>query len=90
MVWSVPQLPDVGNDFISTYEYNQMTNIRVSSLMTVSRKRWDVELLYDVFCTKDADLIKRMPIHITDSMDLWYWLLDEKGDFTVKSCYRWV
>ncbi|XP_074359672.1 uncharacterized protein LOC141699722 [Apium graveolens] len=90
MVWDVPWLPDVENGFISTLEHDQRTNVKVSNLMVAGEKRWDAELLYDVFCSRDAELIRRIPIPMGDNADSWYWMLDDKGVFTVKSCYRWI
>lgn len=90
MVWKVPWLPDERNGFISTDEYNQLENIKVSHLMSVDDKSWDIELLNDLFCARDIELIRRTPIPMRESRDSWYWLLDEKGDFTVKSSYRWL
>ena len=83
MVWDVPWLPDVENGFVSPLEHDQTTNIKVSNLMVAGEKRWDVELLYDVFCSRDAELIRRIPIPMVNKADSWYWMLDDKGVFTV-------
>lgn len=37
---------------------------------------------------RDKELIQRIPISIRCREDSWYWLMEEKGNFTVKSCYR--
>ena len=89
MVWKVPWLPDDSHGFIATDEYPQLKNIKVSSLMSAD-KRWDVDLLNDLFCDRDVDLITRIPIPLRDTRDSWYWLLVEKGEFTVRSSYRWL
>lgn len=56
--------------------------------MVTRENMWDVDVLDDVFETRDVELIQRIPIQITDKIDSWYWLFDEKGEFTVRSCYR--
>ena len=89
MVWKVPWLPDDSHGFIATDEYPQLKNIKVSSLMSAD-KSWDVDLLNDLFCDRDVDLITRIPIPLRDTRDSWYWLLVEKGEFTVRSSYRWL
>lgn len=33
-------------------------------------------------------MIKNIPIPIVPRYDSWFWLLDDTGKFTVKSCYR--
>lgn len=88
MVWSVPWLPDEENGYVSTTAYSQLNSARVSNLMMVGERRWDTELIDDVFNERDGELIKRIPLSIHVDADSWYWLLDEKGQFTVKSCYR--
>lgn len=42
------------------------------------------------FQNRDAELIKQIPLPINDTVDSWFWLLDEKGDYTFKSGYRWL
>lgn len=46
-------------------------------------------MIDDVFNNRDVAIIKRVPIPINDTQDNWFWVLDDKGDFTVKSAYRW-
>lgn len=48
----------------------------------------DDEILKDIFNERDVDLIKKIPVPVLDRQDSWFWLLDDKGIFTVKSCYR--
>ncbi|XP_017217366.2 uncharacterized protein LOC108194940 [Daucus carota subsp. sativus] len=51
-------------------------------------RKWDIEVIDDLFDDRDSALIKRTPLSIHVNIDSWYWLLDGKGDFTVRSCYR--
>lgn len=48
------------------------------------RKKWDI-------CNeRDRNLIKQIPLSSTLVNDEWMWLPDDKGCFTVKSCYRLI
>lgn len=47
-------------------------------------------MIADVFNRRDAELIKTVPLPLQENRDSWFWLLDDKGAFTVKSCYRWL
>lgn len=85
-VWNMPWLPDRSNGFINTPAYNQIRDIKVSSLMVSGERRWDMEVLNDLFEERDVKLIKCIPIPIVNKADSWFWLLDGKGEFSVRSC----
>lgn len=34
------------------------------------------------------NLIRKIPLPMRDRNDSWFWILDDKGCFTIKSCYR--
>ena len=43
----------------------------------------------DVICNdRDSELIQQIVISTTDRADTWFWSRDDKGKYTVKSCYR--
>lgn len=52
--------------------------------------KWDSDVIYDLFQSRDAGLIKQIPLPIQDKVDSWFWMLDEKGEYKVKSGYRWM
>ncbi|KAL8119749.1 hypothetical protein AgCh_017015 [Apium graveolens] len=89
-VWHIPWLPDVESGYLTTVMHDQLRDIKVRSLMDETGKRWDVEVIDDIFNTRDAELIKRIPIPMVDKQDTWFWILDDKGEFSVKSAYRWL
>ena len=66
----------------------QLKNITVRSLMMQQENKWDDDILNDICNDRDAELIKRIPLPAFDKQDSWFWLFDDKGVFTVKSCYR--
>lgn len=48
--------------------------------------KWDEDVLNDLCNDRDKRLIKQIPIPIRSRSDSWYWILDDKGEFSVKSC----
>ncbi|XP_074352984.1 uncharacterized protein LOC141692144 [Apium graveolens] len=89
-VWDVPWLPDMINGCITTPRYEHLHEISVNNLMQEGGNQWDKDIVYDLFQSGDADLIKQIPLPIQDKNDSWLWILDEKGEYTVKSGYRWL
>ncbi|KAF4404367.1 hypothetical protein G4B88_014823 [Cannabis sativa] len=59
----------------------------VDSLMKVERVEWDGEVLADLLTARDRALVWKIPLSSHMSTDLWYWLHDASGVFTVRSAY---
>ncbi|KAF4388924.1 hypothetical protein G4B88_019106 [Cannabis sativa] len=59
----------------------------VDSLMKVEQVEWDGEVLADLLTTRDRALVWKIPLSSHLSTDLWYWLHDALGVFTVRSAY---
>lgn len=89
-VWDDSWLPDKENGFLTTPMPEQLQGITVDGFMNSEERRWDMEVVKDICNSRDVELIKRIQIPLMDKRDSWYWLLEEEGDFTVKSCYRWL
>lgn len=87
-VWEVPWLPCLENGCLTTVMPPELKDIKVQSLMEDVKKNWDDEVLRDICNERDRGLIKRVPLPLRNREDSWFWLLDDKGVFTVKSCYR--
>ncbi|KAL8157084.1 hypothetical protein AgCh_001976 [Apium graveolens] len=66
----------------------QSTWNRVCNLFVEDRREWDDEVLRDICNERGIDLIKQVHISQRQREDSWMWLLDDKGEFTVRSCYR--
>lgn len=77
MVWRVPWLPDEGNGYVSTSEYAQLASTKVSNLMMVNERKWEIELIDDLFDARDSALIKCISLSMHVNIDSWYWLLEE-------------
>lgn len=89
-VWKVLWLPCSENGFVMTDMPPELENITVQSLRVPGENNWDEEVLNDIFNSRDGELIKRIPLPVTSRHDSWFWVLDEKGIFTVNSCYRMI
>lgn len=87
-IWKVPWLPNLEDGYLTTELHEPLQCVKVQNLFDESQKSWDVEVIPDLFNDQDAKLILQIPIPLHDKEDSWYWVLDDKGLFTVKSCYR--
>lgn len=59
---------------------------KVSSLFSMENYSWDIDLVEDVFDSRDASIILSIPID-KEVDDSWYWGNDKFGDYSVKSAY---
>lgn len=62
----------------------------MQGFMYENQKEWDMEVVRDICNDRDSNLIQQIPIPARDNEDTWFWLLEDKGDFSVKSCYRQI
>ncbi|KAL8112352.1 hypothetical protein AgCh_019885 [Apium graveolens] len=89
-IWKVPWLPDVDNGYLSTDMPLELQNATMSGLMEIDHKRWDEEVISNLCNERDKELILSIPLSMGTREDGWYWLLDPKGNFTVRSGYRFL
>lgn len=68
-VCKCPWLPCVENGYITTVLPCELKEIKLSNLMETNEKRWDDEILNDLFNEKDAQLIKNIPLALSDRND---------------------
>ncbi|XXG86094.1 hypothetical protein AAC387_Pa11g1057 [Persea americana] len=83
-----PWLPDMDNGFITTNLNEDIATAPVSSLMISDQRRWDYDIVADIFDTTDKDLILQIPLSNLRNSDVWYWLADPQGSYSVHSCYK--
>lgn len=65
-----------------------LDGIEVCSLMEVDMNKWDDDILLDICNERDRNLMKRIPLLTRARKESWFWLFDDRGHFTVKSCYN--
>lgn len=61
-----------------------LKDVAVQGLMETGKNTWDNEVLADISDERDSDLIKNIPLPMRERQDSWFWLLDEKGCFTLR------
>uniref|UniRef100_A0A803PJ01 Reverse transcriptase domain-containing protein n=1 Tax=Cannabis sativa TaxID=3483 RepID=A0A803PJ01_CANSA len=84
-----PWLPHNQNPYILS-SHPALVGKLVSNLFSVGQKRWDIEVLNDLFEERDKELI--MSIQLSDSVeeDLWFWNKSSSGFYTIKSAYSYL
>lgn len=87
-VWEDPWLIDTQSPCIKTTMPQYLREAKVSSLMKVNGTGWDEELIDDIFEQEDRDNILNIPLPISGHKDKIIWSKEEKGVYSVKSCYR--
>lgn len=54
----------------------------------MGQRTWDVDVVRDLFNTRDADLILNIPLSYSRHEDNWFWSFDNSGKFSIKILYR--
>ena len=83
-----PWLPDLMDGFISSNLNEEIAAESVSSLMLPNQRVWDYDVISDIFNSRDKDLILQIPLSSRRDEDVWYWLADSRGCYSVRSCYK--
>ena len=61
----------------------------MSSLKAKDGLRWDKDILRALFNERDRDLIVQIPLGLKEEEDTWSWHMERKGEYTVKSSYKY-
>ncbi|XP_074352833.1 uncharacterized protein LOC141691984 [Apium graveolens] len=67
-----------------------LQHITVAGFMNAEGTQWDEEMIRDICNDRDTEFIQRIPLPSNPIRDYWVLLKDDKGMYTVKSCYRWL
>ncbi|KAL5836959.1 hypothetical protein ACOSQ3_014128 [Xanthoceras sorbifolium] len=65
-----------------------VSNLKVASLISPSSHSWDLAKLDQVFVAADRDSILEIPLSLGDCNDSLIWHFDKNGEYSVKSGYR--
>lgn len=87
-VWNSLWLPCEINGYMTSPRYSGREDGLVSGLMSENSNSWDEDIISELCNEQDRNLIQQIPLPSINRGDSWYWLLDSKGDFTVRSFYR--
>ncbi|XP_030974728.1 uncharacterized protein LOC115994650 [Quercus lobata] len=87
-IWSDPWIPDLPGYIPSPkVDANPDLALVVSQLLSSDLCRWDVHKLNYFFNETVVDLIMKIPIPISHSVDSWSWTITNSGSFSAKSAY---
>lgn len=88
IIWKDVWMADQGHQLLAPPPNPELAEAKVSGLMKMNTpSKWDTEILDDLFDLEEKECIMRTPIS-PDFEDDWYWKLDLKGRYTVKSAYK--
>lgn len=82
-----PWLSCNDNPFVSFW-HPVLVNESVSSLLIEGSREWDVDLVQDLFNSRDTNLILGIPLSAAAVQDFWSWKGESSGHFLVKSAYK--
>uniref|UniRef100_A0A803P6E4 RNase H type-1 domain-containing protein n=1 Tax=Cannabis sativa TaxID=3483 RepID=A0A803P6E4_CANSA len=86
-VLNQPWLMDKDNPYI-TSTHPALLNAKVSQLMVPNERRWDEDILNDLFSDVDKDLVRGVVISSSCEFDSRYWFFEASGQYSVKSAYK--
>ncbi|EEF43404.1 conserved hypothetical protein [Ricinus communis] len=76
------------NGMVSSEIPEGLEDATVAGILQINERRWDGDILVDLFNGRDKRLIESIPLTNRNVEDSWYWLFDDKGNYLVKNCYR--
>lgn len=82
-----PWLQEEDNPYITT-ELQGLDHAKVSVIMRRYGRRWDEDIVADLFNNRDQHCIKKITLTDEVSEDSLYWCKENSGDYSVKSAYR--
>uniref|UniRef100_A0A803PR19 Reverse transcriptase domain-containing protein n=1 Tax=Cannabis sativa TaxID=3483 RepID=A0A803PR19_CANSA len=62
----------------------------VNQLMKINQRERDVEVISDIFNSRDAQIILQIPLSAQVHEDAWYWSKEATGFYSVKSAYKHI
>ena len=85
---NAPWLPDKENELVTTELTEDVATTPVSGRMIPNQRRWNYDVIMDIFNIRDSELILHIPLSSRRASDEWYWLTDPKGIYSVRSYYK--
>lgn len=82
-----PWVQDESNPYI-TSDNQAFQHNKVSALMAIGDRRWDEEIIRDLFNDRDQRCIFSTRMHNRLTEDTLYWSKETSGTYSVKSAYR--
>jgi len=89
-VWDDPWLRSHDNSFISSEMAAGMEHLKVADLLEPNSYGWKWELINALFNERDKVEIGKLAIIEPEEEDRLIWKFNNKGNYTVKSTYRYA
>ncbi|KAM6543560.1 hypothetical protein CsatB_008007 [Cannabis sativa] len=86
-VLNTPWLPSDTSPRVES-DHPSLHSCKVYQLMKTDVKEWDSEVLYDLFNSREAQIILQIPLNSNSIEDVWYWSKEPTGFYSVKSAYK--
>ncbi|GER30020.1 RNA-directed DNA polymerase (reversetranscriptase)-related family protein [Striga asiatica] len=91
LIWSEPWIPNLTNFIPSTAFPSDSCRLKkVCDLLTYSGNSWDTDLIEQSFRPEEARHILSIPLDRVAYSDMWKWIPDKNGKFSVKSAYSTI
>ncbi|KAF5481094.1 hypothetical protein F2P56_001779 [Juglans regia] len=87
-IWSDPWLPQPTTFIPQSGNKSLGEEAKVEALMISDGKEWNLPLINEIFCSREAELIKQLPISHSNQPDKLIWRNNANDCFTVKSPYH--
>lgn len=84
-----PWLQDELNPMV-TSDAQALQPQKVHSLLKFDRQEWDVDLIRDLFNSKDQQQILKIPLSEDNTVDEIFWNNDASGNYSVRSAYKTI
>ncbi|KAG7560018.1 Reverse transcriptase zinc-binding domain [Arabidopsis thaliana x Arabidopsis arenosa] len=85
-VWMDPWIYDDGPRLPLLRHFSVNLSLKVADLIDVESRKWNRELLDDLFNQRDVEIIlRRNPV--VKKEDFWVWMHTKSGDFSVRTGY---
>lgn len=87
-VWTDRWIPNTQTELLISPRGNADEDLRVSEFIRADLVGWNVELLDMFLLPFERDRVLSIPLSTRRPRDSWYWSLEKKGEYSVRSAYR--
>ena len=78
-IWGDPWLPSAENGIINSSTQPGLEEAKVSGLMKLNERVWDLDVLRDLFSEEYVKRIQHIPLSHRDISDIWLWIHNSIG-----------
>ena len=89
-VWNDAWLPSTAHPRIEAQVVPGFEDMKVSALIDLATKKWDLNMLNGLFTTQEVELISSIPLCPNAVEDVVVWPFTPSGNYTVRSSTRFL